>query len=712
MTIIGIDLGRHFVKISYTDHLNRSTLIVDEMGKRYIPSHITISKNDKILIGYAAQNYSKRCVSYLLPNLVSIIGRDIDEVKKQIQMEKHDTSHLCHVVSSTALPTPKTPTSPSSLSSRNNVFIKIDFSSPIHSTDKKTSRPNPRYHRFYSIHQIAQLYFKRLKQIAERGIGSLVIGCVIAISDQYNTPKLRRALGMATQCAEIPCIRFINSSTSSLLAYRLDEKIIELSATVLSQPGHPDQRTNHHINSCQPTHHHNQLITDEDIFIIDFGDELTLTYFELKMNGLICKLDQSSNPNITGHHFDQSLIQYCLEDIKNKTHLDLNNIKHKLINHANDDDDTNNENGNSNHFRDLIKVNTILERLRMKCKRSKIELNHSKQTLILFESLNLTPLKHYSSNLSSSESSNDTKSVFLSNSLVINNLQYLITQSKFEMLNNSLLRAVSDAINIFLYQYILSKKEDMTLKGKPIRIILSGGNMLIPKIDNYINLIARYIHKEAKRSVYLHKSISPLENTVIGAAYQAAILRTVFVERYERMQLIDGLRMNSSSKSRRKKMNRKKIDHETITILKKELDMIPVLRLPIGIKDQTSKKLIQLIPKHIPLPIHRIVHLNFPIDRFEGIQIELYEGELPDIDKNHKLGEIRLSLEQLLLSYQEHQFSESRYPRLHLKLTFSIDMNGYMSLVISSMKTKIVRDFRKLVYFNKDLEATSISSLS
>jgi len=164
MSIIGIDLGTTNSAVAITDSMGMTSTIAARDGSRIIPSVVYFDPSGDIVVGARAKS-----MAVMEPSRVAMLfKRGMGE--------------------------------PAFLSDGS------DFS-----VDGKVWRPE----------ELSSLVLKKLKQIAEEGLGEPVTGAIVTVPAYFGELE-RAATRDAAELAELPLLRIINEPTAAAIAHGLD----------------------------------------------------------------------------------------------------------------------------------------------------------------------------------------------------------------------------------------------------------------------------------------------------------------------------------------------------------------------------------------------------------------------------------------------------------------------------------------------------------
>ena len=142
----------------------------------------------------------------------------------------------------------------------------------------------------FQAEQISSMVLTKMKEIAESFLGKQVKSAVITVPAYFNDAQ-RQATKDAGTIAGINVLRIINEPTAAAIAYGLDR----------------------------------QQAKEKNILIFDLGggtfDVSILTIEE----GIFEVKATNGHTHLGGEDFDNKLVDYCLEDFKRKTGIDIKN---------------------------------------------------------------------------------------------------------------------------------------------------------------------------------------------------------------------------------------------------------------------------------------------------------------------------------------------------------------------------------------------------
>ena len=283
---IGIDLGTTYSCIGV--YRNSSVEIIpNEKGDRTTPSVVAFLDNE-IFVGEQTEFKMIKDPKNKIYAIKRIIGRNFDD--KEVQ---EDLKHFPFKVINDNLGRPQ---------------IEVNFNNEI----KK-----------YSPEQISAKILSKLKQSAEKFLGQEIKKVVITVP-AYFTERQKQATKHAGEIAGLKVIKIINEPTAASLAYRFGKC-----------PNDPKQLIDSDINiknifksldaapPVQVGKNENNKET-KNILVFDLGGgTLDVTLLELEEGDITVK-SHSGIMHLGGEDFDNKIVEYCINQFKFQTGIDLN----------------------------------------------------------------------------------------------------------------------------------------------------------------------------------------------------------------------------------------------------------------------------------------------------------------------------------------------------------------------------------------------------
>ena len=378
---IGIDLGTTFSCIGV--YRNAAVEIIpNEKGDRTTPSIVSFL-DDNIYVGEQTEYKRLKDPRNKIYAVKRIIGRNFDD--REVQ---EDISKFSYIVKNDGFNRPKI---------------------EVNSNGIKT----------YSPEEISAKVLAKLKQSAESFLQQKIKKVVITVP-AYFTERQKQATKNAGEIAGLEVIKIINEPTAASLAYGFGKcpnnggKLLGKNINI-DDVAQKTYRSNFYCETKQSKDTQNILVFDLG------GGTLDVTLLELEEGDITVK-SHSGKMHLGGEDFDNILVQYCIQQFKNKTSIDLNKeefLKQKL-------------------------------RLKEHCEKAKRELSYKNETEIEVESIA------------------KGKDLYLK-----------ITRAKFEDLCKDLFDLCKEPI-----LEVLEKSGDE--RGDIDEIVLVGGSTRIPKIQSIL----------------------------------------------------------------------------------------------------------------------------------------------------------------------------------------------------------------------------------
>jgi molecular chaperone DnaK (HSP70) len=289
---IGIDLGTTFSCIGV--YRNATVEIIpNEKGDRTTPSIVSFLDDD-IYVGEQTEYKRLKNPKNKIYAVKRIIGRNFDDPEVQEDINKF------------------------SYKVRNNngrPQIEVD-SNGI---------------KRFSPEEISAKILVKLKQSAESFLQQTIKKVVITVP-AYFTERQKQATKNAGEIAGLNVIKIINEPTAASLAYGfgncLNNHVGKLLGKniVIDDLAQTTYRSNMYSQNSKKKESQNILVFDLG------GGTLDVTLLELEKGDITVK-SHSGKMHLGGEDFDNAIVQYCIEQFRSKTSIDLNKeefIKQKL----------------------------------------------------------------------------------------------------------------------------------------------------------------------------------------------------------------------------------------------------------------------------------------------------------------------------------------------------------------------------------------------
>lgn len=242
--IIGIDLGTTNSAVAYMLN-SRSEIIANAEGLRTTPSIVYI-KGDEMLVGETAKRKRVLEPENVVYEVKRFIGMQYDEVKEECARMPYKTKK----------------------GKDGGVLIVID--------DKE-----------YKPEQISAFTLKKLKEDAEKFLGTTITSAVITVPAYFNDSQ-RNATKAAGEIAGLKVERIINEPTAAALNYGEGRN------------------------------------KDEKICVFDLGGgTFDVTIMEIGSEGTYQVLSTSGDTHLGGAVWDERIIDFILKEFKAKEGIDL-----------------------------------------------------------------------------------------------------------------------------------------------------------------------------------------------------------------------------------------------------------------------------------------------------------------------------------------------------------------------------------------------------
>ena len=378
---IGIDLGTTFSCIGV--YRNAAVEIIpNEKGDRTTPSIVSFL-DDNIYVGEQTEYKRLKDPKNKIYAIKRIIGRNYDDKEVQEDIQKFSFKVV-----------------------NNNKRPQIE----VNSNGLKKFSPE----------EISAKVLAKLKQSAESFLQKKIKKVVITVP-AYFTERQKQATKTAGEIAGLDVIKIINEPTAASLAYGFGKIQNNKINKILGKNFVFDDIAQSTYRSGF-TEENKNLKETQNILVFDLGGgTLDVTLLELEKGDITVK-SHSGKMHLGGEDFDNILVQYCIEQLKLKTSIDLNK-------------------------KEFIKQKS---RLKEHCEKVKRALSYSNEAEIEIESIA------------------QGKDLYLK-----------ITRAKFEELCKDLFNLCKEPIN----EVLEKSGED---KKNIDEIVLVGGSTRIPKIQSIL----------------------------------------------------------------------------------------------------------------------------------------------------------------------------------------------------------------------------------
>ena len=281
---IGIDLGTTFSCIGV--YRNASVEIIpNEKGDRTTPSVVSFLDND-IYVGEQTEYKRIKDPKNKIYAVKRIIGRNYNDVEVQEDIKNFSYRII----------------------SDNNGRPLIEVNS---NGIKK-----------YSPEQISAKILNKLKESAESFLGQKIKKVVITVP-AYFTERQKQATKNAGEIAGLEVIKIINEPTAASLAYGFG-KYNKNYGKILNQNNIFDELSPLSNRSAPTPIIESNKKDCQNILVFDLGGgTLDVTLLELEEGDITVK-SHSGKMHLGGEDFDNQLLQYCINQFRAKTSIDLN----------------------------------------------------------------------------------------------------------------------------------------------------------------------------------------------------------------------------------------------------------------------------------------------------------------------------------------------------------------------------------------------------
>ena len=379
---IGIDLGTTYSCIGVYRN-SAVEIIPNEREERTTPSVVSF-EDANIYVGEQTEYKRIKNPKNIIYAVKRIIGRDFDD--KEVQEDINNFSY--NVIRD--------------LNGRPQIEVNSDGI------------------KLFSPEEISAKILAKLKKSAESFLGQTINKVVITVP-AYFTERQKQATKNAGEIAGLDVIKIINEPTAASLAYGfgkcknknlklLDKNIFISDIVPMSNRSAPTPLSDNKKKECQ------------NILVFDLGGgTLDVTLLELE-DGDITVKSHSGKMHLGGEDFDNAIMQYCIQQFRLKSSIDLN------------------------------KAEFLKQKIRLKehCQKAKIQLSYINEVKI------------------------EVEAIAKGKDLIIK-----LTRAKFEELCKNIFEKCKEPINEVLLDAGCDRKN-------VDEIVLVGGSTRIPKIQNIL----------------------------------------------------------------------------------------------------------------------------------------------------------------------------------------------------------------------------------
>ncbi|KAL0482346.1 endoplasmic reticulum chaperone BiP [Acrasis kona] len=200
--VIGIDLGTTYSVVAIYDKDAGVVIIPNEQGNRITPSVVSFTESGERLIGEAAKNNAQFNPKNTLYDVKRLIGRRYNEVlKRDAKLLTYDLTNK-----------------------DGRVYVKVNTG--VNGEDEQVLSPE----------EVSAMVLTRMKQIAEKHLGTEVRHAVITVPAYFNDQQ-RTATEDAGKIAGLNVLRIVNEPTAASMAYGLFKKDKEENVLVFDLGG-------------------------------------------------------------------------------------------------------------------------------------------------------------------------------------------------------------------------------------------------------------------------------------------------------------------------------------------------------------------------------------------------------------------------------------------------------------------------------------------
>ena len=280
---IGIDLGTTFSCIGV--YRNAAVEIIpNEKGDRTTPSVVSFLDGD-IYVGEQTEYKRLKDPKNKIYAVKRIIGRNFDD--EEVQEDIRTFSYK---------------------------IVSDHLGRPVIEVNSKGIKR-------YSPEQIAAKILAKLKQSAESFLGQNIKKVVITVP-AYFTERQKQATKNAGEIAGLEVIKIINEPTAASLAYGFG-KYNNNFGKLLNKKNIFDE-ISPMTNRSAPTPIMEKKKDCQNILVFDLGGgTLDVTLLELEEGDITVK-SHSGKMHLGGEDFDNQIMQYCINQFRYKTSIDLN----------------------------------------------------------------------------------------------------------------------------------------------------------------------------------------------------------------------------------------------------------------------------------------------------------------------------------------------------------------------------------------------------
>ena len=280
---IGIDLGTTFSCIGVYRN-STVEIIPNEIGDRTTPSIVSFLDND-IYVGEQNEYKKLKDPKNKIYAIKRIIGRNYDD--KEVQ---EDLKHFSYKV------------------------INDPLGRPVIEVNSNGIKK-------YSPEQISAKILSKLKQSAESFLGQNIQKVVITVP-AYFTERQKQATKQAGEIAGLEVIKIINEPTAASLAYGFGKCTNDSKELIDNDFNIKKIFKSLEKNPPVPVGE-NENKESKNILVFDLGGgTLDVTLLELEEGDITVK-SHSGIMHLGGEDFDNQIVQYCINQFKYQTSIDL-----------------------------------------------------------------------------------------------------------------------------------------------------------------------------------------------------------------------------------------------------------------------------------------------------------------------------------------------------------------------------------------------------